>query len=86
MGWSRPNEESRADHYRDERKHDFDPLPPRAQKTVDSPRLSDPVPARLDRPITTAEDIAAQVKRLDILAGAALIEQYARTFNAGART
>lgn len=29
MGWSRPDEESRADHYRDERKHDFEPLTPK---------------------------------------------------------
>lgn len=26
MGWSSNQEESRADHYRDERKHDFEPI------------------------------------------------------------
>lgn len=64
MGWHRSDEDSRADHYRDERKHE--------------PRRDDP-PHRLDRKISTAEDIALCVRALRSLPeGAALIEQYAQ--------
>lgn len=64
MGWHRSDEDARADHYRDERKHE--------------PRPDDP-PHRLDRKISTAEDIALCVRALRNLSeGAALIEQYAQ--------
>jgi hypothetical protein len=60
MGWSRPDEEFRADHDRDERKNDFPPID------------------RLERPLSTAEDICALVKLTPNFANAAkLIDQYA---------
>lgn len=61
MGWSRSDEEFRADHYRDERKHDT-------------------LPHRLDRPISTAMDVAILVRALDkIEDAAALIDQFVAT-------
>lgn len=58
MGWSRSDEEFRADHYRDERKHDT-------------------LPHRLDRPISTAMDVAILVRALgNIEDAAALIERF----------
>jgi len=60
MGYSRPDEEFRADRERDERKHDT-------------------LPHRLNRPISTAEDIAVCVRGMKNFSdAAALIEQYAQ--------
>lgn len=59
--------EARWDRDRDLRKHD-------------GPRPHDPpLPARLDKPLTTAMDIVVSVKAMDnYTAAAALIEQHAR--------
>lgn len=74
MGWSRPDEESRADHYRDSVKHDWRP--------GDKPELA----TRLDRPLTTAMDIVVLVKAMpNYIDAAKLIEQYAGMVAAGAR-
>lgn len=74
MGWSRPDEDFRADHDRDSRKHDWRP--------GDAPELA----TRLDRPITTAMDIVVLVKAMpSYLDAAKLIEQYAGMVAAGAR-
>lgn len=50
MGWHRPDEESRADHYRDTRKHE--PLP------------CDP-PLCVQRDLSPAEDVIAFIKQTD---------------------
>lgn len=64
MGWSRPDEEYRADYERDHRKHDHDEVPLRL------------TPAKMP----TALEVALIVKGLaDPTKGAELIEQYART-------
>jgi hypothetical protein len=81
MGWSRPDEESRADHYHDERKHDWRP----GDRGFEA-AARDELPARLDRPITTAEDIAITVMQMkDVTNAAALIDLYAQSVAAGAR-
>lgn len=72
MGWSRPDEESRADHFIDERKHDWRP--------------GDKPAHRLDKPLTTAMDIVVLVKAMTNYVDAAkLVEQYAGMVAAGAR-
>lgn len=74
MGWSSNQEESRADHFIDERKHDWRP--------GDKPELA----TRLDRPISTAEDIAICVRGMKNIAdAAALIQQYADMVAVSAR-
>lgn len=65
MGWSKSDEDVRADHDRDSRKHDWRP--------GDAPEH------RLDRKIGTPLEIAALVKDVDIIRGAQLIELYAST-------
>lgn len=67
MGWSRHDEDFRADHYRDERKHD--------------PRPTDAF--HLRTPNATALDVAALVQLVDVEYGAQLIEQYVRDRLAG---
>ena len=75
MGWNHPNEESRADHYRDERKHDWRPGDPVAQ-----------LAHRLDAPLTTAMDIVVLVKAMKNYTDAAkLVDQYAGMVAAAAR-
>jgi hypothetical protein len=70
MGWNKPDEDTRADHFRDSRKHDFDPLPVRLE------------PA----PIPTAMEVALLVKALpNVRTAADLIEQYARTVASAAQ-
>lgn len=72
MGYSRNDEDSRADHYHDSRKHDFEPLP---RSPID----------RLTPPIATALEIAVLVKGTrDIREAAKLVEQYANTVASGA--
>lgn len=71
MGWSKSDEESRADHFIDERKHDWRP--------------GDKPAHRLDIPIPTAFDVAALVRLVDVNIGAQLIEQYAKTCAAEGR-
>lgn len=59
------NDYERADHYRDERKHE--------------PRATDPLPLRFERPMSLAEQVAINVKKLsNITAAAGLIEDYAQ--------
>lgn len=74
MGWSHPDEDFRADHYRDMHR--------------DEPRAGEKgyVAHRLDKPLTTAMDIVVLVKKLDNYAdAAALIDQYAGMVAAAAR-
>lgn len=68
MGWSRPDEESRADHYRDDHKHEL------------RPGDRDYVPLHAQAaPISTAMDIALIVRGLkNPTEAAALIDQYAQ--------
>lgn len=64
MGWSRPDEESRADYYRDRIKHE--PLP------------CDP-PLSVQRDLSPAEDVIAFIKRTDNYAECAeALESYHR--------
>lgn len=67
MGWSRPDEESRADHFIDERKHDWRP--------------GDKPAHRLDVPIPPAVEIALLVRNptVSLTRAADLIESYANT-------
>ena len=71
MGWSRPNEDERADYERDLRKHDS----------------GDPIPLRLKPgPLSTAMDIALIVRGMNNLVEAGkLIDQYADWKAAGER-
>lgn len=71
MGWSRPDEEFRADYLHDQRKHD----------------TGDDIPLRLEPgPLSTAMDIALIVQRMTNLAEAGkLIDQYADWKAAGER-
>lgn len=73
MGWSRSDEDYRADHYRDERKHE--------------PRPGEPdFPLRLETaPITGALEIAILVQAIPLERAAELIEAYARSQAAAAR-
>ncbi len=69
MGWNRPDEDYRADHERDYRKHDTDPLPIRLE------------PA----PITGALEVAILAQAVSLTKAADLIERYAQCVAAGAR-
>jgi hypothetical protein len=80
MGWNRSDEEFRADHYRDERKHE--PRP--GDRGFSAPR--DELPVRLSPPIATALEVAILVKGLKNIRDAErLVEQYAQTVAAEAR-
>jgi len=63
------NEYERADHYRDERKHDTDPLPLHIQAP----------------PVSGALEIAILAQAVSLPQAAELIEQYARAEAAAAR-
>lgn len=81
------NEYERADHYRDERKHD---PRPGDRGFTDSDILGkfngDPLPLRLQpAPITGALEVAILAQAIPLQAAAELIEQYARTAAAAAR-
>jgi hypothetical protein len=66
------NDYERADHYRDERKHE--------------PRATDPLPLRFEPVVPGAMEIALLVKGLaNVNDGARLVEQYAQTVAAEAR-
>lgn len=79
MGWSRNDEDFRADHYRDERKHE--PRP--GDRGFSAP--SGEVPVRLAPDISEAMQVAILVKGEPNFAKAAnLIEQYAKTIAAEA--
>ena len=69
------NEYERADHYHDLEKHELRP----GDRGFSRPSKNDP-PARLDRPLSTAMDVAILVRALDnIEQAAALIEQFVNT-------
>ena len=68
MGWSSPNEESRADHYRDSMRHE-----PRPGERDYVPLSAEPAP------MTTAMEIAVLAATVDITTAANLIEQFGNT-------
>jgi hypothetical protein len=72
MGWNRRDEDWQADHHRDTLKHE--PRP--GDRGFSAPR--DEFPARFERALSTAEDIANCVMRMkNVTEAAALIKLYA---------
>ena len=66
------NEYERADHYRDERRHDLRP----GDRGFQTPSSSE-VPARFDRPLSTSMDVVLLIRAMANLEdAAALIDRF----------